>query len=293
MSNLVGDNPFSLYPCSVTMMTRVLGIETYSKIALQIVNTVNLFYSNLIKSKERKNYCVKNDLVVGFIVSYFEWSKIKNLSNIYIPVDKNILQIVEIRFLMYVSELGTYLYFKRLQMSLNLTQYYNIMITYVFSEQNTQHNKEICLQNYNIKKNYCLYVTEITFGLNLEKVEEHKGSLEPHILNKELKNISQYENLFKKNIEKGRENLLYKPIPNICLKHHKWRINTFVLVLTRGYTAIVSNLITVFGVISFITCVANIWIMITRWRWRWFWASYNLIIEIDLYSKTFISLKII
>jgi len=39
---------------------------------------------------------------------------------------------------MYVSELGTYLYFRKLQMSLNLTQYNNIIMTYVFSEQNIQ-----------------------------------------------------------------------------------------------------------------------------------------------------------
>lgn len=39
---------------------------------------------------------------------------------------------------MYVSELGTYLYIRKLQISLNMTQCNNIMITYVFSEQNTQ-----------------------------------------------------------------------------------------------------------------------------------------------------------
>jgi len=39
---------------------------------------------------------------------------------------------------MYVSELGTYLYIRKLQVSLNLIQYNNIMITFVFSEQITQ-----------------------------------------------------------------------------------------------------------------------------------------------------------
>lgn len=56
-------------------------------------------------------------------------------------IDTNVLQMIRMLFLMYVSEL-LFLNIRSPQMLLNLTQY-NIMITYVFfCEQHTQHKHQ-------------------------------------------------------------------------------------------------------------------------------------------------------